>query len=328
MNTAVVAKPAKPIDMIRAQLNLPPFREQLQMALPRQIDLDKFLRVAITAIQQNPDLLKQDRTSLYAAVMTAAQLGLLPDYQLGECYFIPRKGKVYCDPGYRGLIKLARQGDIGHVEAELIYDHDRVEYLLGDNSRLSIEVNWRDRGELVGGYAIAKYRDGAICARHVMMKDEIDEIRVRSQNASGPAWTKDYTEMARKTLVRRLSKYLPLSVDAQRGFSMSELHDEMGRPSNVIEGTVVADDDEPVTPALEPEQKAPPVRARAKPPATSAPETKPKARGTQLDVFGPGGSPASESRTPPSAGSERGDLNVDPDSGEILGDFFGEEDAT
>src|SRR5262245_40392277 len=164
---AVTAKPAKPIELIRAQLNLPKMREQLQLPLPRQVDLDKFLRVAITAIQQNPDLLKQDRSSLYAAIMTAAQLGLLPDVQLGECYFIPRKGKVCCDPGYRGLIKLARQGDIGHVEAELIYENDRTLYVLGDNSKLEIMVNWRDRGAMVGAYALAKYRDGTICARGV-----------------------------------------------------------------------------------------------------------------------------------------------------------------
>jgi recombination protein RecT len=294
------------------------------MALPRTVDLDKFLRVAITALQQNPDLLKQDRNSLYAAVMTAAQLGLLPDYQLGECYFIPRKGKVYCDPGYRGLIKLARQGDIGHVEAELIYERDRVEYLLGDNSRLTIDVNWRDRGELIGGYALAKYRDGAICARHVMMREEIDAIRARSQNATGPAWTNDYTEMARKTLVRRLSKYLPLSVDAQRAFSVSELHDELNRPSQIIEGTVVADDDEPTEAQPEPKPKA-------KPPARTATETKQKPAKTQLDAFGPSGQPEAERRPAASTDSGRPDLNVDPDTGEILGgddQYFGDEDGT
>lgn len=285
------------------------------MALPRTVDLDKFLRVAITALQQNPDLLKADRNSLYAAIMTAAQLGLLPDYQLGECYFIPRKGKVYCDPGYRGLLKLARQGDIGHVEAELVYDNDRVEFLLGDNSRLTIEVNWRDRGELVAGYALAKYRDGTICARRVMMKEEIDAVRARSQNASGPAWTNDYEEMARKTVLRRLSKYLPLTVDAQRAFSVSELHDEMGRPSNIIEGTVVPDDDQPDASTEAPTDPKP----KPKAPAKTAAEPSQKARRTQLDAFGPSGQPESDRRQAAQPDGSRPDLNVDPDTGEILG---------
>src|SRR4051812_6061674 len=91
---SVVRQAVKPIDLVRQQLNLPSMREQLQMALPAGVSLDKFLRVAITALQQNPELLSMDRNSLFASIVTAAQLGLMPDAQLGEAYFVPFKGKV------------------------------------------------------------------------------------------------------------------------------------------------------------------------------------------------------------------------------------------
>ena len=288
-------------------------RQQLQMALPRQVDLDRFVRTAITALQQNPELLKYDRQSLLAAIMTAAQLGLLPDLQLGEAYFVPRKGKVCCDPGYRGLIKLARQGDIGHVESELIYENDRVLYVLGDESQLRVDVNWRDRGAIIACYALAKYRDGSICARELLMKEDIDAIRAMSQAASGPAWTNNYPIMARKTLVRRLSKWLPLTPEAQNAYRLSELQEEMNRPANIIDGQVVTDPEESQPEAEKPEPR----------------ERKRQVRKSQLDSLPPEVLPAAEPIQARTSGGERPDLNVDPESGEILGgggDLFGYED--
>lgn len=217
-------------------------RQQLQMALPAHVSIDKFLRVAVTALQQRPALLSADRNSLFASIVTAAQLGLLPDEQLGECYFVPFKGKVQLIAGYRGLIKLARQGDIGHVEAELIYSNDDVLYELGDESRFTVKVNWQDRGNIVAAYAVAKFRDGGLCARVVMMKHEIDAIRAKSQAANGPAWSDSYSEMARKTVLRRLSKFLPLTTEAQRGFKVSELAEEQNRAVTVDEeGQIIAE---------------------------------------------------------------------------------------
>ena len=255
-SVAPVSRGVKPIDQVRQALNLPSMRQQLQMALPAHVPVDKFLRVAVTALQQKPSLLSADRNSLFASVVTAAQLGLLPDEQLGEAYFVPFRGKVQLIAGYRGLIKLARQGDIGHVEAELIYSNDDVLYELGDNSRFSVKVNWQDRGNIVAGYALAKFRDGGLAARVVMMKHEIDAIREKSQAANGPAWTESYGEMARKTTLRRLAKYLPLTTEAQRAFRVSELTEEHNKAVTVNEdGQIVAEADEQIEAAPGPRRR-------------------------------------------------------------------------
>lgn len=303
MNSVVAQKsPAKPIELIRSQLYLPSMQEQLKSALPPHVTVDKFLRVAMTALQQNPNLLNLDRPSLFAAVVTAAQLGLLPDAQLGEAYFVPRKGKVCLDPGYRGLIKLARQGDIGFVEAELIHKNDHTTYILGDDSRLECIVSWMDRGEMIAAYAVAKFRDGSMAARTVMTKAQVDAIRATSQNASGPAWTNHYEEMAKKTALRRLAKLLPLSTTASNAFRLSELHEEMNRTGRVIDGQVIEDEPE----AIQPE----------------APETKPKRRRTALDDITP---TAQAAPTAPVQASGESDsvFSVDPDTGEVVsGDLF------
>lgn len=304
MNSVIAAKPAqKPIDLIRTQLYLPAMREQLQAALPPHVTVDKFLRVAMTALQQNPSLAGMERNSLYASIVTAAQLGLLPDSQLGEAYFVPFKGKVTLVPGYRGLLKLARQGDIGFVEAEVICQHDKTTYVLGDESRFEAVVSWQDRGPMVAVYALAKYRDGGIAARVVMTKETVDGIRARSQNANGPAWTDNYEEMAKKTALRRLAKLLPLATTAANAFRLSELHEELNQPARIIEGQVVSDEAEA-------------------PPAPEGPETKPKRRRTALDSIGSNdaGSSVGADRRAPDSASEPS-MIVDPDTGEI--DFGG-----
>jgi recombination protein RecT len=299
MNSVISAKPQKPIDLIRAQLYLPSMKEQLATALPTHVSVEKFLRVAMTALQQSPSLLNLDRSSLFASVVTAAQLGLLPDQQLGECYFVPFKGKVTLVPGYRGLIKLARQGDIGFVEAEVICANDRTTYILGDESRFESQVHWQNRGAMVAVYAIARWREGGIAGRVVMTKEQVDGIRARSQNANGPAWTDNYDEMAKKTALRRLAKLLPLSTTAASAFRLSELHEEIGRPGQVIEGQVIAD--LPPEPVPEPQ------------------ETKAKRRRTALDgITGDAGGP-SVGADPQAADSPRGPSEAE-DAGEWDGD--------
>ena len=304
MNTVVAQRsPQKPIELIRSQLYLPSMQEQLKTALPPHVSVEKFLRVAMTALQQNPDLLSKDRASLFAAVVTSAQLGLLPDAQLGEAYFVPFKGKVTLIPGYRGLIKLARQGDIGFVESEIICENDKTLYVLGDESRFEAVVNWRDRGEPVAVYAVAKYRDGGIAARVVMTKEEVDTIRGRSQAANGPAWSDNYTEMAKKTALRRLAKLLPLSTTANNAFRLSELHEELAKGGRVIEGHVVEEEsDEPSPPTVM--------------------ETKPKRRRTALDDITTKAQHAPTGSAQAPVEAETGDLQVDPETGEVIGDLF------
>src|SRR5436190_3083475 len=308
MNSVVEQKPAeKPIDLIRSQLYLPTMQAQLKSALPPHVTVEKFLRVAMTALQQNPDLLKYDRGSLFAAVVSSAQLGLLPDAQLGEAYFVPFKGKVTLVPGYRGLIKLARQGDIGFVEAEIVCANDKTLYVLGDNSHFESMVNWQDRGPMVMVYALAKYRDGGIAARVVMTKAQVDAIRGRSQQANGPAWSDNYEEMAKKTALRRLAKLLPLSTTANNAFRLSELHEELSKGGRVIEGQVVEE---------EPEESPP-----------EAPQEQPRRRRTALDSIA-STTPAPQPTEPvqASGGADR-DFEVDPETGEIVGGalFDGQE---
>ena len=252
-NNVVPAKPAKPIDVIRAELN-GRMRPQLEMALPKHVSVEKFNRVALTAISQNPTLLDADRRSLFAACVTAAQLGLVTDGVLGEAYLVPYKGKVQLIPGYRGLLKLVRQsGEISSVDVDTIHENDEVNLVAGDESRFEVKTDWRNRGEVIGAYAIAHFKDGGR-QRAIMTFEEIEAIRKASPSGNSPAWKNHYGEMAKKSVFRRLAKMLPLSTEAQHALGVQDAHDA-GKIANVSDGVIVDEETGEVTERPEPRQR-------------------------------------------------------------------------
>jgi recombination protein RecT len=259
----------KPIEEFRGALNR--MDEQLVMALPRHVSVERFKRVVVTAVQQNPDLLKADRSSLFGACVTAAQLGLVTDGVLGQAYLVPYKGKVQLIPGYKGLLMLARQsGEISSIEVDTIHEFDEVDLIMGDESRLTIRPNWTSRGRIVGAYAIARFKDGGI-QRALMTKEEIDRIRDASPSKNSPAWRNHYGEMAKKTVFRRLCKMLPLSTEAQTSLALEDAA-EAGKAPRIEGGALVVD--EPAAepePEDTPEARKPSRRRKAKPAAKEEP---------------------------------------------------------
>jgi recombination protein RecT len=223
------SKKAQPIDAVRRALEL--MKPQLAVALPPHLSADRLVRVVVTVLQANPALLDCERASLYRSVMTCAQLGLEPDGVLGQAWLVPSRGKVQLVPGYRGFIALARNsGLIVSINAQAVHRNDHFEYAYGLNERLEHVPAGGPRGEITHFYAYVKFQDGG---HHfdVLSRDEVDAIRDRSEGyqayragkAEDSAWVTGYAEMGKKTVIRRIAKYLPLSV--QKAAALADLHD-------------------------------------------------------------------------------------------------------
>ena len=104
--------------------------QQFAAALPKHINSERFTRIAITTIRQNPKLAECNAESLLGSLMTIAQLGLEPGV-LGQCYLIPFKnnklGTVECQfqLGYKGMIELLRRtGQLSDIYAYTVYSND------------------------------------------------------------------------------------------------------------------------------------------------------------------------------------------------------------
>jgi len=199
-------------------------RPEIERALPKHMDADRMIRVALTVVGQNEKLQQCDPRSLLGALMTCTQVGLEPGPQ-GHVYFVPYGRNVTFIMGYQGMIELARRsGLLLSISAHTIYqnevDQNRFSVEYGTVNRLDHKpIIFGDRGPAVGYYATARIKSPASDATEdvfvVLTAEEVDAFRARSatQKADRPSgpWQTDYEAMAWKTCIRRLARWLPQS---------------------------------------------------------------------------------------------------------------------
>lgn len=206
----VATAESKPIDIVRNAIQK--MAPQFKAALPAHVSVEKFMRVTLTAVQTTPSLLEADRRTLFAAATRAAQMGLLPDGREGA--IVTFKGQCQFMPMTAGLMKLVRNsGELASIEALTVHHADKFTYRPGIDLVPVHEPDWfGDRGNMIGVYAVAKMKDGAAYVE-IMNKAQIDKIRSVSRSKDSGPWVQWYDEMSRKSVIRRLSKRLPMSTD-------------------------------------------------------------------------------------------------------------------
>ncbi|WP_209121553.1 recombination protein RecT [Alkalihalobacillus sp. BA299] len=195
---------------------------EIQKALPKHMDADRMARIALTTIRTNPKLLQCELPSLMGAVMQAAQLGLEPGL-VGHCYIIPYGKEATFIIGYKGMIDLARRsGNIESIYAHVVYENDEFEYELGLQPKLVHKPATKNRGKMIYAYAVAHFKDGGY-QFEVMDMEEIEKRRDRSKASKNGPWVTDFEEMAKKTVIRHMWKYLPISVEIQQQATQDEV---------------------------------------------------------------------------------------------------------
>jgi recombination protein RecT len=209
-------------------------QQEIAKALPGHITADKFIRTAMTAVALTRNIEKANAGSLLAACSKAAADGLILDGR-EAALVVDYNGDVQYRPMMRGLLKLAyNSGQISKISVQIVCQADEFEYILGDDERIVHKVNMRQpRGEAYAVYATATLKDGAVI-REVMTTEQINKIMARSDaykafkagKIKSTPWSTDWEEMARKTVFRRLSKYLPSSSDRDTLHSAAERLDD------------------------------------------------------------------------------------------------------
>lgn len=203
--------------------------DDLRMALPSTIPLDRFKATFITAVAHNPEILQCEPQSIKTSLMKAAADNLMPDNR--EAALVPFNTKVKDSKGNERWVKLAQympmvQGirkralELGgaRITAEVVYENDYFDAVKGDDPYIEHKPAklGTPRGEPIGAYAIFKDADGNILHREVMDREDVDSTRKVSKAKDGPAWREFWGEMAKKAAVRRGSKSVPSLPDNLR----------------------------------------------------------------------------------------------------------------
>lgn len=206
MTTAVAV-----IEEVRGSLTR--MAPQFAAALPKHVTPDRFVRVVVTAVQNNKDLLACDRQTLFSSAMRAAQVGLLPDGREGA--IVAFGSTATWLPMVAGIMKLVRNsGEIATWSVHVVHERDQFEYELGDSETITHRPARGDRGTIIGAYSIVTMKSGEKSREHMDI-DEIEAIRKRSRTSGKGPWVTDLGEMCKKTVVRRHAKRLPMSTDLE-----------------------------------------------------------------------------------------------------------------
>lgn len=221
---SAVAKQEKPTGMA-ALLNAQ--AAQIRLALPKHLTDERFQRQALTLWNSNEYLRTVEPLSFIAALMTAAQLGLDLTPTLGQAYIIPYKGKAQFQLGYRGLLDLAyRTGMFKRIEAREVHEKDSFEIAYGlDGTLRHKPLVSGDRGPVLGYYALFELQNGGASYLY-LNKEEVLEHAKRFSEAfkagQKSPWSTDFDEMAKKTAVKALLKYAPLSTELRSTVQQDE----------------------------------------------------------------------------------------------------------
>ena len=225
---------------LKAMLSQSNIQEQFSKALPKHLTVDRFTRVALTALAKTPTLAQCDQASFFTALLDLSSMGLEPDNR--KAYLIPfnnrKANKTECQliVSYQGLQELVRRsGQVAEMHCDLVCQNDKFDAGVKDGHLyLDCQPAFQERGEVIGAFSSICLREGGLEWEY-MTKQELEAIRSQSQGKNAGPWTKHWGEMARKTVFRRHAKRLPLSVEVQDAIAKDDHHAGMDFAKGSIE---------------------------------------------------------------------------------------------
>lgn len=236
--TPVKQKTPQEVAQIKMKNTIKASLPQFTSALPKAIKPERFLSMVLTAVNTNPKLMACDPLSVVASALQSAQLGLEPNTPLGQAYLIPYEERKMVNGvwqtvrtvcnfqiGYRGLITLAfNSGELQSLDAQEVYANDDFDFNYGLNMTLKhipATHNRKQPGENpTHYYAVYKLKNGGQGMAVMTYEDVLEHAKKFSKTYnkktgkfSGP-WADNFDAMAKKTVLLKLMKYMPMAVDS------------------------------------------------------------------------------------------------------------------
>lgn len=209
------------------------FKAEIAASLPRHLKPDRFARIAVTAVTRTPKLLDCTRESLFRCLLDLSAAGLEPDGR--HAHLVPYGKDCTLILDYKGIVRLIRQsGEISVIHADVVHENDDFEFSHGTGGRLVHRPKMDgDRGKPKCVYSYCRMKDGSEDF-DVMTVEDVEKIRKLSKAGNSGPWKDHWGEMAKKTVIRRHSKMLPLAFETVEAIETADRGSEM-KSANIPE---------------------------------------------------------------------------------------------
>ena len=211
---------------IKNVLNSDSVKARIQEMLGRKPDA--YITSVLQVLSSNAMLVDVNAETITGAVFTACALNLPLNNNLGLAYIVPFKGSAQLQIGYKGFIQLAqRTGQIKSINAIAVYDTDTEESAL---KRLTSILPQKVEGNVIGYVARLETITGF--EAHVSMtNDELEQHAdkysqtyksAKSKGKTYSVWHQNWDAMCKKTVIKGLMKYCPMSVELQQAIESDQ----------------------------------------------------------------------------------------------------------
>lgn len=194
-------------------------------ALPKDLNVTRFVQNSVALLNGNNVLIdfaqKYGTAQIKAGLLRGAFLGL--DFINAEAYLVPYGSTLNFMPSYKGMIKLCikySSRPINTIYAKIVREGDEfMEEIVRGQPSVTFRPKPFNKAPIVGCFAVCLYKDGGM-VYEVMSKEDVEQCKRSSKSKNSPAWN-FYTEMAKKTVIRRLAKSIPLDMDEKVADAMN-----------------------------------------------------------------------------------------------------------
>jgi recombination protein RecT len=244
------------------------------MALPKHLNPDRMMRLALTAFSTTPALRKCTPRSILASIVVASQLGLEPGIS-GQGYLIPYKDTCTFVPGWQGLVGMLNNSGRATAWTGSVFEGDEFEFELGSNPKCRHipGENYGDPDMLTWVYACGKVNGSEQPIIEAWPIKRVWKHRDRFNKVGSRHYSYEHPEMyARKIVLLQVLKYMPKSIEVANAIVAANAA-EMGHTVEVRDGDVIEmDPGEPEVPEAKiPEKTAAARTTKPKPPEADGP---------------------------------------------------------
>lgn len=215
-------------------------KSAISMALPKHLNPDRMMRLALTAFSTTPALRKCTPQSILSSIVVASQIGLEPGVA-GQGYLIPYKDTCTFVPGWQGLVGLLNNTGRATAWTGSVFAGDVFQCRYGSEPKLIHEPgpNSGDPDKLTHVYACGKVNGSEMPIIECWPMERIWRHRDRFNKVGAKHYSYQHPEMyARKVVLLQVLKYLPRSIEMNNALTAAEAAEE-GRKVTVDDGMIV-----------------------------------------------------------------------------------------